>query len=781
MGNAFKAVLAGGSGNKVIVTCAPQFAGATITCTNNTKTYTKVCPSTSPYTVEFKGLDVGTWTISGTIQGTVFTTTVEVQDVSAVLSYGFAWTTWVDTASQLDSTDYDTLDELLEDEKAVRELMLEHACVDYLSSFSNVTPNLEKVIENDICAKWINLSDYALDTCYANATLKAVMDEVDKYFYGEWALVGQVPKMTSNTAPYGQAIASTEQYPAWRAFSQSDDMWYPTTSDTAANCYIGYKFDTPVSIKEIGKFYMHNNTGTAITYKVQASNTGNADDWIDASEVYSHTGSGYISEKPQITIDGSYSYWRLKMVSGTTYRANYGGFCIKFLQFYAWAPKGNVPVMTANTAPYGTANASSNYTGQEPYKAFDGNDSTSWVPNVGQGVNAILYWHPTNPTCAKRIKYRSDNGRPTSIEIQGYNDEGAYTRLGLFSPSGTGIQYFDLDNNNYYLHYCLIIRATSEDLPHVNILQFYGRELTDLVPPMISNTLPSGEASANHETYPAYYSFNKNFSTSNGWYTYEHTVTDEWLKYKFDNQVDAKFIKLTLTAASNTSHAYKSIFQGSNDDNIWKDITDELSYTIAGTSTVYTYFQSLITNNPYQYYRLKFTYSDATGADAITPWIIEIQIYGKDYSEKEFEEGTTKKWLYDHGVELVEFEKLTTGNGWTPPTNTQFSENAHKTPNSLYVGPSETNKADGFGLKTAIDFTPYSLFRFINDGLSGNEDIAYYFKTSKSLVSPVAYIYSSNNKGSGLDVSSLNENEYFSISSINSTARKGEVYELWLE
>ena len=154
---------------------------------------------------------------------------------------------------------------------------------------------------------------------------------------------------------------------------------------------------------------------------------------------------------------------------------------------------------------------------------------------------------------------------------------------------------------------------------------------------------------------------------------------------------------------------------------------------------------------------------------------------GYNYSEKEFEQGSTKKWLYDHGVELVEFEKLTTGNGWTPPSNFSFLENSHKTPNSLYIGPSASSRADGFGLKTAIDFTPYSLFRFINDGLSGDEDIGYYFETSKSLVSPVAHIYSGQNKGSGLDVSSLNQNEYFSIQSMNLATRKGEVYELWLE
>ena len=118
------------------------------------------------------------------------------------------------------TTSYASLAALIADEKAVRQLMTAHASVDYFANCPDSTI-ISTVINNDLCAKWINLRDYALDTLSAKSNIKSVMDTADKYGYGEWGIVdstttpptwgplGNVPIMTANDAPYGEAFGST--------------------------------------------------------------------------------------------------------------------------------------------------------------------------------------------------------------------------------------------------------------------------------------------------------------------------------------------------------------------------------------------------------------------------------------------------------------------------------------------------------------------------------------------------------------------------------------------
>lgn len=101
MGITFRSVLAGGgSGNGVslVVSCDSAFAGKTITCTDGTTTLTETCPSTSPYTVEFKGIPAGTWTVSGTVDGETVSESITVSDYAVTLNI----------LSNIYKTNYDT-------------------------------------------------------------------------------------------------------------------------------------------------------------------------------------------------------------------------------------------------------------------------------------------------------------------------------------------------------------------------------------------------------------------------------------------------------------------------------------------------------------------------------------------------------------------------------------------------------------------------------------------------------------------------------------------------
>ena len=602
MAIAFRSVLMNAkvSGSKVVVTCDSAFAGKTISCTKSGTTLTQICPSTSPYTVTFEGLDVGIWTISGIIEGTTFTTTAEVQDVSAVLSYGFVWTTWVDTASKLDSTDYSTLDELLADEEAVRELMLEHACVDYLSSFSNVTPNLEKVIENDLCAKWINNSDYALDFLGANTVIKALMDEADKYGYGEWVI--------------------------------TDDTTTPPT----------------------------------------------------------------------------------------------------------WAPKGNVPVMTANNAPYGTASA---------YQVFDGNTSTS-----ASGTDFSYKF--VNPICPKDF-YCNVSG-------------------GTLQASNDGSTWAEPISGSYYLY--LRLHFASSVSPHT--IQFYGRELKVSVPVMTSNTAPYGEAIASgsySNLYP-YMAFDGNVAQSwQGSTDASGSGNGEWVGYHFPSKFYLKFVDIDGYGYSTPSDIYYAKVQGSDDGTTWIDVIEKTQLA-NGVHTCIAVEDTV----GYDYLRIIALDSSMTAFG-----MYELQFYGLDYSEKEFEVGTTKKWLYDHGVEL---------------------ETIAKNPTSLYVGTVE--KLDSViritasasmpgthyrnGIRTPIlDLTPYSLLRtkivesdyakssnnhiYLAVGDTGDGNYDAYTDVSASILP--------NNVG--VNISAINGNNYVEADIVkfadDGVAYYMDVAELWLE
>ena len=585
MGIAFKSVLMNAkvSGSKVVVTCDPAFAGKTISCSKDGTTLTQVCPSTSPYTVTFEGLDVGIWTISGIIQGVTFTTTAEVQDVSAVLSYGFVWTTWVDTASQLDSTDYSTLDELLADEEAVRELMLEHACVDYLSSFNSVTPNLEKVIENDLCAKWVNNSDYALDNMYANAAIKTAMDTADKYGYGEWVI----------------------------------------TDDTT----------TPVT----------------------------------------------------------------------------------------WGPKGNVPVMTANTAPYGTASA---------YQVFDRSYSTT-----ASGTDFSYKF--TNPVCPKAFICNNASGVSLGGTLQGSNDGSTWTDIS--TPSS---------NTDYYL-YLRVHHSSSVTAAEV---QFYGRSLSVSVPTMTSNTAPYGEASASSENTGAFNAFTD--ASGSLWTTDTNGHNGSYIGYEFTNPTIILQAIVTNRSDTATTQSIKECKLQYYDGNDWQDASDIVTLPQGGTGVVNA-------NNIHNVKRWRIlgisNYGDSRMA------LSRLQFYGLDYSEKEFEVGTTKKWLYDHGVELE-----------TLGVSSQGGQIVTKNADSFIVG---SNSGAGF----VLDLTPYSLAR-LQVGREVIESIYSAFMITPSLASYTADAQTRITDmpyNTGLDVSSFNTSKCVMV--WTTTDNKAEVTELWLE
>ena len=72
-------------GITITVTCGSAFAGQVISCSDGTTTFTKTCPSSSPYVIEFTGMYSGVWTISGVASGTTITRQIVISDIDTTL------------------------------------------------------------------------------------------------------------------------------------------------------------------------------------------------------------------------------------------------------------------------------------------------------------------------------------------------------------------------------------------------------------------------------------------------------------------------------------------------------------------------------------------------------------------------------------------------------------------------------------------------------------------------------------------------------------------------
>lgn len=431
----FRFASATGSGSSLIVTCSDQFAGKTITCTNGTKTYTRTCPSTSPYEVVFKGVAPGTWTVSGVVEGSTYSQQVVITDFDVILTAGVDYKQWV-TLGGLDPTDYASLSEVFADEVAVRRLMTIHASADYL--IEKVTDDVDAIDDftaNDTAMKWIGLRDYVCDGLTAITGVEA---KLLASTYWERYLKDHVPTMTGNSSPYGTASA-------YQVFDGS-------TSTTASGTDFSYKFTNPICVK---KFECNVNDGT-----LQGSNDGST--WTTISTPESNT--------------TYYLYYRVHFTSSKTPHT---------IQFYGRSLDVSVPVMTSNTAPYGTVNVSSQGTGYEGFRAF--NDTSSFWQGQSP-TNQWLSYGFINASVIKKFSLKANNSgsvvRVKNFKLQASNVANFSDRvdLGVYVQSqNNNVQVFECNNNTPYKYYRIFVLDTYGSSNYISIdrLQFYGLDYSE--------------------------------------------------------------------------------------------------------------------------------------------------------------------------------------------------------------------------------------------------------------------------------------------------------------
>lgn len=793
----------GGGGATLKVTCNERLAGGTIYCSLGTSySYAALCPSVSPYVVNFNIPVEGTWVVSGTAtdgSGVVFEDDIDIT-LGYNVSFTFSWQMWASEGG-LDLDDYDTLDELLADEKAIRKLFTKHASVDYIAEQTVVNANLRKIIYDDYCAKWINNRDYAFDTMYANATIKAVMDEADKYGYGEWELVPQVPVMTSDTAPYGTAFAdsesTTEAQKAWNAFSADPTTQAKKSSSSVGPSRIGYIFKEPIEIRGFLYAYKANTTINTRTITLQYSDDGST--WIDAySNNYTTYQLGafnsFTGNTPKV---GSHRYWALQI----TLLTEAGTFQIyaNQIQFYAWSSKGNVPIMTSNTTPYGTAFASTTYSSSyNAFNAFDDKINSYWCTTNGSKTNQYIGYKFVNPIKVKKVSITHSGNIgdgtgaiPKNCKVQYSNDNSTWTDVPnsnfIVTPQSTTPATIEktIDIDVYALYWrVFILDNYGGSYINVSSVQFYGRTLSVSVPTMTSDTAPYGEAIASgvYSSYPAWKAFDGDDSTE---FNSNNDDNSKWGGYDFKKPIKPYMAKI-LTGANHTT-AISATIQGFNGDS-WVDLK---TISLPSGSNK-TYIENIDSVSLYTKLRV-FKNTNETRSLSIKT----LQFYGLDYSEKEFEAGTTKKWLYDHGVELEEIVEQTAGSSAILWTVKGFGE--------LYMhkGKNDTaNVGSLAGFYSMVDVTNYNLLRmkvgniaWADTATAAAANIAVWSDvpqtSATNRVANVNYVmgYGDFPNACGLDISSVT-GEMYVAASMNSSgsssassgnAKKTTMTELWLE
>ena len=322
---------------------------------------------------------------------------------------------------------------------------------------------------------------------------------------------------------------------------------------------------------------------------------------------------------------------------------------------------GLVPVMTSDTTPSGECVASNTYSGEYPYFAFDGNDSTKHHTSVNKPISEYYlgYIFPSN-TAFETAEILADSFNSAyyyDVAIYGGNTINNMTKISntvrVQANTGAGArQRFTITNSTNYSVYCLKVESANVQYTNaspyglmVYTLQFYAKDgswlesicnstyfesvLNVKVPTMTGNTTPSGEAFANASYTAAQYYPWKAFNSgeTQGWMSdnkspYLHA--NDYIGYAFTSAVKIYMSAVTLLYYSGTGQITGK-FQASSDGGTdYKDITDIAIATMSSANTP----TKVITNQNLDAYS-RYRYVCTTQPNSANHYGLRIQFYGR--------------------------------------------------------------------------------------------------------------------------------------------------------
>lgn len=237
--------------------------------------------------------------------------------------------TWLHCANVWDKS-YTTISEVIADTTTLNTLISDNNAVDYMV---RSTTWASDICSNESAMTYIGLDDYCANKLLSNSTWLTAICSVDETLFTK-VLNEYVPRMINNTAPSGEASASSEQsgYPAWLAFDKntSTQGW---TSTENTNAWIAYDFGKEVKVNaiDIVPYRQQNNNQLRVKDFILQGYDGN--EWKD---IYNDT-------FPNDSVNKLFSF--INNMSCTMYRlyvknnyaTNNGSIIINELQFYGRA------------------------------------------------------------------------------------------------------------------------------------------------------------------------------------------------------------------------------------------------------------------------------------------------------------------------------------------------------------------------------------------------------------------------------------------------------------
>ncbi len=239
-----------------------------------------------------------------------------------------------------------------------------------------------------------------------------------------------------------------------------------------------------------------------------------------------------------------------------------------------------IPVMTSNSAPYGTITA----TGQlsdtyAAWKAMDGNLETYWVITSSTSSGWIQYQLPYT-AIIRKIKLVDQNGSPgtfvngiRSFFVSGSNDGSYWTDLITVNRTSCDQTMFDSENTSAFKYVRLTITATFSGYIALQEFQVYGEYAVGDVPIMTSNDTPKGlaftEQSLVSGSYP-YYAFDANPNTVVAGNSQYHDAA-----YMFEKPIEILYCNY------NVDYYNKVYLQYSDDGTTWTAASEESTLTPA--------------------------------------------------------------------------------------------------------------------------------------------------------------------------------------------------------